>query len=408
MRRDSDEDRENEIGVRIDVYVQMLKASGSLKTASIEDAFRKVERHRLVDRFFAARKDYSSTEGYDEIVHDPDNPKPEHLDLIYSHRALVTRLGPNGMPTSSTSMPALVANMLELLRVERGQKVLEIGAGTGYNAALIAEIVGDARNVVTVDIQEDVVAQAMRLLGAAGYGEIKVLARDGFFGAADYGPFDRIIATVGCFDVSPHWLEQLASRGEALIPLYQGGSCPLMRVHKENGQVLGHVVGGSGFMPIQGEMAVAQSRGLFESEVKVTETFRPAPLWEKLEPGMGGKRYDFWFFASASDSRASLLPMPGEDDTSTWTNWTFGLAEKGARVVVGRDELLLVGKAESLLERLDQLHELWESAGRPSAFDFDVEFIKKSDGMAPTPEALAIERKYHWQVLRLPNPHSTA
>jgi protein-L-isoaspartate(D-aspartate) O-methyltransferase len=73
------------------------------------------------------------------------------------------------MPASSTSQPSLVAQMLELLDLTSGLRVLEIGAGTGYNAALMAELVGDQRLVVTVDVLDDVVAQTRRLLTRAGY-----------------------------------------------------------------------------------------------------------------------------------------------------------------------------------------------------------------------------------------------
>lgn len=101
--------------------------------------------------------------------------------------------------------------MLELLDLAPGLNVLEIGAGTGYNAALMAELVGDQHLVVTLDVLEDVVEQTRRLLARAGYPEIAVLWRDGVQGAAERAPFDRIVATVGRSDLSPRWAEQLAT-----------------------------------------------------------------------------------------------------------------------------------------------------------------------------------------------------
>lgn len=123
------------------------------------------------------------------------------------------------MPASSTTQPSLVADMLELLELTRGVRVLEVGAGTGYNAALLAELVGDQRLVITVDVAEDVMAQTRRLLAGAGYPGITVLCRDGFDGVPERAPFDRIVATVGCADISPHWAEQLAS--ENLLDRYR-------------------------------------------------------------------------------------------------------------------------------------------------------------------------------------------
>jgi protein-L-isoaspartate(D-aspartate) O-methyltransferase len=80
--------------------------------------------------------------------------------------------------------------MLELLDLAPGLNVLEIGAGTGYNAALMAELVGDQRLVVTLDVLQDVVEQTRRLLARAGYLQIAVLWRDGVQGAAERAPFD--------------------------------------------------------------------------------------------------------------------------------------------------------------------------------------------------------------------------
>ena len=387
-----------EVRERIDAYVDLLVVQGDIRSAAVEAAFRRVPRHKLVDQFFVANKEYSSRAGYRGVAADPENPTAEDLELIYSPRALITRLDPTGRPSSSTSMPGLVANMLELLRLEPGHKVLEIGAGTGYNAALISEIVQSQPSVVTVDIQPDVVEQTIRLLKAAGFGDIKVIAKDGFFGVAEEAPFDRIIATVGLFDISPHWTDQLSPAGEMLLPVYQGGAAPLLRVRREGESLLGRAVGGSGFMPIQGEMHLGAETSTQADVASDSEIERRAG-WNSLGKGMSG-RWNFWFFLTASDDRASLLEVPGKDDGDTWSQWTFGLKEGPSRVVVGDDELVLVGSAEHLLDRLNELHDLWESHGRPTAGDFDVEFVAK-DSYKPRADDLAIERKYHHQILRL-------
>ncbi|MFN3346714.1 MAG: hypothetical protein ACK42E_02760 [Candidatus Bipolaricaulaceae bacterium] len=107
-----------------------------------------------------------------EILFDQNNPDPEHLKFIYSDRPLVTKLV-GDVPTSSSSQPSLVAQMLELLELKPGLSVLEIGTGTGYNAALVQEIVGETGRVTTIDIQEGVVMQTRRLLKAAGYKKSK-------------------------------------------------------------------------------------------------------------------------------------------------------------------------------------------------------------------------------------------
>lgn len=392
---------ETDINEYVDPYIEMLKKSEAIRTPQVERAFRKVPRHKLLESIYMSSKDFSSRSGYQQIENDPQDPKPENLGLIYSHRALLTRIGANGRPTSSTSMPGLIGDMLELMNLEPGLKVLEIGAGTGYNAALISEIVGDQSNVVSVDIQEDVVEQSKRLLEAAGYGDIKIIAKDGFFGVAEEAPFDRIVATVGLYDVSPHWVEQLAENGQMLLPIYQGGACPLIRLTKDGNRLKGRALSASGFMSIQGEMVPEAARPLPQLEKVDEAKIQRKPGWD-FKKGMNG-RWDFFFFLTASDPRASLLSVPGTDDSDGWKYWSFGIKERDAAAIIGTDEMVLVGEAEPLLERLEEFHELWHASGRPKASDYEVEFIPREE-FELGPGVLAIERKYHWQVMQVVQP----
>lgn len=151
------------VGIHQDAYVARLQSAGAIQSPIVEAAFRRVPRHRLIESFYTGRY---TEEGL--VVVDPDNPTADQLATIYGEGALVTRVT-DGRPASSSSAPGLVASMLDLLESERGQSVLEIGAGTGYNAALLAEVVGDQRRVVTIDYQDDVAAQTRRLLSRAGY-----------------------------------------------------------------------------------------------------------------------------------------------------------------------------------------------------------------------------------------------
>src|SRR6266702_1895917 len=112
-------------------------------------------------------------------------------------------LGPDGLPLSSSSQPAIMAIMLEQLGVAPGYRVLEIGTGTGYNAALIAHLVGERGTVVTVDIDADLVAKARANLDGAGYPDVIVICGDGGFGAPGHADDDDIIVTAGAWDLAP-------------------------------------------------------------------------------------------------------------------------------------------------------------------------------------------------------------
>src|SRR5262249_34183951 len=115
----------------------------------------------------------------------------------------------NGVTLSGSSQPTMMAMMLELLSLERGHRVLEIGAGTGYNAALMAEIVGEHGAVTTIDIDDDLTGRATEALRAAGSENVRVICADGGYGCADGAPYDRIVLTVGAWDLAPAWQKQL-------------------------------------------------------------------------------------------------------------------------------------------------------------------------------------------------------
>jgi protein-L-isoaspartate(D-aspartate) O-methyltransferase len=240
----------------VERYVDQLKAEGAVRSPSVERAFRTVRRHQLLEAFY--HRPVEAPE-FAVVHHDPEHPRPEHLELIYSDTALATRLVEQfgaRMPASSTSQPSLVADMLELLDLTPGLRVLEVGAGTGYNAALLAELVGDQRLVVTIDVQADVVAQTRRLLARAGYPDIAVLLRDGLDGVPEHAPFDRIVATVGCSDLSPAWAEQLDDDGVLLVPLAHASGHPLYLLDKRHGRLEGRVAKAAAFMPARGLLHV--------------------------------------------------------------------------------------------------------------------------------------------------------
>jgi protein-L-isoaspartate(D-aspartate) O-methyltransferase len=145
-------------------------------------------------------------------------PRTEAVQA-YKDMAIVTKLDERGLPVSSSTQPAMMAIMLEQLGLAPGQRVLEIGTGTGYNAAVLATITGDAGSVVTIDIEPDVVEQARASLAAAGFGGVTVVCGDGAEGVAAHAPYDRIIVTAGAWDLSPRWREQLGDGGRIVAPL---------------------------------------------------------------------------------------------------------------------------------------------------------------------------------------------
>jgi len=219
----------NNINVLNQALVDELKSMGCIQTPRVEAAFQAVLRHRFI----------------------PETP----LEEVYSNRVILTKQDQNGQWISSSSQPAIMAIMLEQLDLEPGQKVLEIGAGTGYNAALMAHIVGETGQVVTVDIDDDLVEAAEAHLLGAGFDQVQVVCADGGYGYKDAAPFDRIILTVGASEIAPVWWEQLKPKGRIVLPLMLTGAMKSVAFVKVSDHFSSISLKDCGFMPLRGDFA---------------------------------------------------------------------------------------------------------------------------------------------------------
>lgn len=149
------------------------------------------------------------------------------------------------------SQPYIVALMTQILQVKPGEKVLEIGAGSGYQAAVLAELTGQ---VYTIEIRASLSQMAAQRLKQLGYEKVKVKYGDGYFGWEEYAPFDAIIVTCAANHIPPPLIKQLKENGRLIIPL---GSTTyfqtLTLLTKKNGQTdVQHLLGVS-FVPMTGE-----------------------------------------------------------------------------------------------------------------------------------------------------------
>ncbi|MFF1795299.1 methyltransferase domain-containing protein [Kitasatospora sp. NPDC058263] len=213
---------DTDAGALRDVLADQLAAAGY--GPEWVRAVRAVPRHLFVPVFH----DQDPAGGW-RTVHAGD---PGYLDAVYQDRALTTQVT-DGVPTSSSSEPTLMLAMLDALDVEAGNRVLECGTGTGWNAALLAHRLGDA-NVTTVDVDPELTAGAARHLARAGY-RPTVHSGDGAAGSPDHAPFDRFIATCGLQSVPWPWVEQAAGSAVMIVPIGWG----LARIDVRKGEAHG-------------------------------------------------------------------------------------------------------------------------------------------------------------------------
>ncbi|MFI6464538.1 methyltransferase, FxLD system [Streptomyces sp. NPDC050538] len=178
--------------------VDQIREAGDARTPAVETALRTVPRHLFV----------------------PDAP----LEDAYANAPVNIKYDTDGTSISCASQPAIVALMLDQLEAQPGERILELGAGTGYNAALLAHLVGERGHVTTIDVDDDLVEGARAHLDAAGFTNVEALTRDGAVGHVEGAPYDRIIATVGAHGVPHAWLDQLAPGGRLVVPQRLKGS----------------------------------------------------------------------------------------------------------------------------------------------------------------------------------------
>lgn len=146
------------------------------------------------------------------------------------------------------SQPYIVALMTELLDVQPGDRVLEVGTGSGYQAAVLAELTD---SVYTVEIIPELARAAAERLERLGYGQVAVRTGDGFFGWEEHAPFDGIIVTAAPDHVPPPLLRQLAEGGRLVIPVGPpGGYQTLWRITKEDGEIRSENITGVLFVPL--------------------------------------------------------------------------------------------------------------------------------------------------------------
>ena len=252
------------------------------------DAMARVPRHELVPVFWAMPTMLGLTDDAVEY-HRGDVEGLEHLHDVDRAVAINKVSGATGGTTSTASAPRLLAAQADLLALEPGMSVLEIGTGPGYFAALISELVGEEGRVVSLDIDADVAGAAAERLRALGYANVTTIARDGDEGAVEHAPFDRIVGSVGCNDVAAAWIAQLAPDGFALVPLSHGAVHPMVRVDARGE---GAIATRSGYVRIQGRQ---DDVALWPHAVRVRDAHREgaAPRRDRRRArDRGGPRAD--------------------------------------------------------------------------------------------------------------------
>ena len=163
--------------------------------------------------------------------------------LAYADRPLPIEAG------QTISQPYIVALMTELLKLKGKERVLEVGTGSGYQAAILAEIVPE---VYSIEIIPELAQSAEKRLKEMGYTNIHVKCGDGYYGWPDKAPFDAIIVTCGAPNIPPALFNQLADGGRLVIPVGEG-SQKLMLIRRDGEKMVARFVTDVIFVPLLGD-----------------------------------------------------------------------------------------------------------------------------------------------------------
>jgi len=204
---------------REDMVVNTIEARG-VKDPAVLSAMRSVLRHKFVLK--------------------------EYLDQAYADHPLPIGYG------QTISQPYVVAWMTELLELKSGDKVLEIGTGSGYQAAVLAEL--GYGEVYTMEIVPELAESAAKRLADLDYTQVKVIQGDGYYGWKEYAPYNAIIVTAAPDHLPAPLVEQLVDGGRLVIPIGPaGGFQSLWKFVKEGSEIKAYNMGGVMFVPFTGE-----------------------------------------------------------------------------------------------------------------------------------------------------------
>ncbi|GCE09484.1 rRNA adenine N-6-methyltransferase family protein [Dictyobacter aurantiacus] len=287
--------------------VDELVSKGTIRTAAIRKAFEAIPRERFVPFFYErdeaqkqkawTRYDVASTQDY--------------TNLIYRDDALVTQVNERGWPSSSSSMPTVMALMLEALDIQPGQRILEIGVGTGYNAAIMTMLTGDPRLVTSIEIDEGLAQQAQQAL-LSTVGPVNIVTGDGYQGYPEHAPYDRIISTASVPLIPPAWTQQLAPGGRLVTDLHGSLASGFLIMEKApDGTISGHFQERPlHFMPLITEQLPQASFGTVKnllqeprSELFPLDTNSPFPA---ILENHSYRWFLQWFFPNTHISRQNM------------------------------------------------------------------------------------------------------
>ncbi len=363
----------------------------------ILSAFESVERHRFTPVLWTM--DEESSELVKNKI-DPEDPPGELIGEIYQDSPLVIESDGEDV-ISTSSQPTVMAFMIDAVSLKEGMKVLEVGSGSGYNAAILSEITGSDENVFTLEIREETASRAQNNLRGNGYSGVTLLEEDGGFGYKDGSPYDAVIVTCSSSTITKNWIEQLKVGGKLCAPLATRGMETLVDLEKVSDTKLrGQATLYVRFLRFTGLSTSLSHKYILSSErsslTKLIEKHSEIDeeLTDKICSEERKERMDFEFFMAITSPQAiCYYRTENGENIRAYGIWDRDWQE-GGFALISEGEVISYGNPE-VRERLDETYNSWKSLGKPALEDYSMKFHLSDD-----PESFEKSTGDHWVIER--------
>ena len=332
---------------------------------------------------------------------DPAN-LAEHIPTLYANRPLALFGNDDQDILSTVSQPSLVLRMLDLLQLKAGDKVFELGAGSGWNAALMGHLVGPEGLVVSIEIIPELARSASETIESLGISNVRILAGDGAEGYKHSAPYDRAIFTAGAFDLPHCFYEQLREEGLLLLVIKtEGGGDNLFLLRKTGDHFESLESYPCGFVQLRG-------RYRFENleSVVIEEAI---PEWAELQGQEIGRRRFWWGGKGKEGFRWATLAIRSFLGITEETFRAFKTAKLGDQaiekhyfglwdavnrsLVVANDDWLVTYANNQAEERLFRRLRHWIEVGMPTAACLDLKVFPASARVRPGNNQWLVKRR---------------
>src|SRR5688572_6269918 len=367
-------------------------------------AFLATPRHLFVRQY----RERASTE-WREVNHGNLN---QHLAMLYADHPLTLYGEDDNDIPSTISQPSFVLRMLDLLQFHPGQTVLELGAGSGWNAALIGQLVGPSGRVFTLEIIPEVAERAVATIADLGIENVHVISADGGDGYSEGAPYDRIVFTAGTYDLPRQFYTQTTQEGLMLVVIKNaGGGDNLFLLQRVDDHFESRYAMPCGFVQLTGKYKIDSLDPI---------PVEALPRWSELSQQEVGRR-PFWWggkgrewfmwqtagirsFLGVTEPSFRTFKVPRTDPRAMEQHyWGLSGADSTSLVLARDDELISYGDRNAT-ERLLRLVHRWVDLGMPTASSFGLQVFQSDCPVAIEDEQWIVKRQESQFVWTLRRP----